>query len=291
VRSFLPADRPAVLELSRRALARPEEQLGNPAWETREELESELEGWDREPHETLFVEEDEGEVIGFGGVEVASGWEHADLFGPLVAEPYRGRKIRSELLEASIEAGRALGAARIMGSIGTRNTNCRILLELAGFRPIEGAQAMFRLTPLAHRPVSMPLESTIVRRGNPEDLAAALALYHECFPEGRFPEAIWQAGLERGTVYLAEETGEILALVDIDPSDRWIYHLGVAENARSRGLGAFLLSCALEDYWEEHPGESLGLSVAADNVPAIRLYRRQGFAPWLVLQTFELTLT
>jgi hypothetical protein len=30
--------------------------------------------------------------------------------------------------------------------------------------------------------------------------------------------------------------------------------------------------------------------VNADNVPAIRLYRRQGFAPWLVLQTFELAL-
>ena len=265
--------------------------MGNPAWETREELESELEGWDLEPQETLFVEEDEGKVIGFGGVEVASGWEHADLFGPLVAEAYRGRRIGSGLLEASIEAGRAHGAARIMGSVGTRNTNARILLERAGFRPIEGAQAMFRLTPLAHRAVSVRLESTVVRRGNPEDLAAALALYHECFPEGRFPESIWRAGLERGTVYLAEERGEILALVDIDSSDRWIYHLGVAENARSRGLGAFLLSCALEDYWEEHPGESLGLSVAADNVPAIRLYRRQGFAPWLVLQTFELSLT
>ena len=32
---------------------------------------------------------------------------------------------------------------------------------------------------------------------------------------------------------------------------------------------------------------ALGLDVDADNVPAIRLYRRQGFAPWLVLQTFE----
>jgi ribosomal protein S18 acetylase RimI-like enzyme len=279
-----------VLELSRRALARPQEQLGNPAWETREELESELEGWDREPHETLFVEEDDGDIIGFGGVEVASGWEHADLFGPLVAEGYRGGKLRTELLDASIATGRALGAHRIMGSVGTRNADCRILLERAGFRPIEGAQAMFRLTQLAHRRVEPPFDDTAVRRGRPSDLAATLALYHECFPEGRFPESVWRAGLERGTVYLAEEGRQIMALVDIDPSDRWIYHLGVARSARSRGLGAFLLSRALEDYWGEHPGESLGLSVSADNVPAIRLYRRQGFAPWLVLQTFELSL-
>jgi hypothetical protein len=30
--------------------------------------------------------------------------------------------------------------------------------------------------------------------------------------------------------------------------------------------------------------------VDRDNVPAIKLYRRQGFAPWLVLQSFELAL-
>jgi ribosomal protein S18 acetylase RimI-like enzyme len=48
-----------------------------------------------------------------------------------------------------------------------------------------------------------------------------------------------------------------------------------------------LLSRSLELFWGGHPGASLGLDVDADNVPAIRLYRRQGFAPWLVLQTFE----
>lgn len=129
-----------------------------------------------------------------------------------------------------------------------------------------------------------------VRRGRPGDLEVALALYHECFPQGRFPESVWRAGLERGTIYLAEEKGRALALVDIDPSDRWIYHLGVTESARSRGIGAVLLSSALQDYWAVHPGETLGLSVGADNLPAIRLYRRQGFMPWLVLQYFELTL-
>jgi ribosomal protein S18 acetylase RimI-like enzyme len=79
-------------------------------------------------------------------------------------------------------------------------------------------------------------------------------------------------------------------VVNIDPSDRWIYHLGVAESERSRGLGSYVLSRALSDYWSTHPGETLGLSVLADNVPALRLYRRQGFAPLLVLRPFELAL-
>ena len=42
LRRFGPQDRAAVLELSRRALQRPQEQVGNPIWTTVEELESEL---------------------------------------------------------------------------------------------------------------------------------------------------------------------------------------------------------------------------------------------------------
>ncbi len=64
----------------------------------------------------------------------------------------------------------------------------------------------------------------------------------------------------------------------------------MTESERSRGVGAYLLSRSLEEYWAEHPGETLGLDVKADNLPAIRLYRRQGFTPWLVLQTLELSL-
>ena len=128
------------------------------------------------------------------------------------------------------------------------------------------------------------------RRGEPGDLAGALALYRECFPDGQFPEEIWRRGLEQGNVYLAEDGERFVGLVDIDSSDRWVYHLGVTRSEREHGVGAFLLSRALESYWRVHPGETLGLSVGADNVPAVRIYRRQGFAPWLVLQYFELML-
>ena len=42
LRNFRSNDRSAVLELSRHALQRPAEQVGNPLWNTRDELESEL---------------------------------------------------------------------------------------------------------------------------------------------------------------------------------------------------------------------------------------------------------
>ena len=81
-----------------------------------------------------------------------------------------------------------------------------------------------------------------------------------------------------------------VAVLNIDPTDRWIYHVGVAQSERNRGVGGLLLSRSLEDYWRQHPGETLGLDVDRGNTPAIKLYRRQGFAPWLVFQTFELPL-
>jgi ribosomal protein S18 acetylase RimI-like enzyme len=290
LRSFRADDRSAVLELSRHALQQPAEQVGNPLWNTREELESELADWEVDPAETLLVEEEDDTVIAFGGVEISPGWEHADLFGPLVAAAYRGQKRGTVMLEASIERAEDRGAERLVAAVGTRNLNGRILLERAGFQQLEAASAIFRIARDDHRPVDPGPRGVTVRRGASSDLDTALRLYRECFPGGKFPDSAWRAGLEAGTVYLAESEGEALAVVDIDPSDRWIYHLGVIESERSHGVGSYILSRALVDYWENHSDESLGLSVRADNLPALRLYRRQGFAPLLVVESFELPL-
>ncbi len=279
-----------MLELSRHALQRPAEQVGNPLWKTRDELESELADWEMDPEETLLVEEHDGAVVGFGGVEVSPGWEHADLFGPLVAPEFRGRKLGTLLLEASIERAEDRGAERIVGSVGTRNLGGRLLLERAGFKQQGTASAIFRVTPADHRWVEPGPPGVTVRPGTSDDLDTALHLYRECFPGGVFPDAAWREGLEAGSVYLAEAEGTGLAIVNIDPSDRWIYHLGVTESERSHGVGSYILSRALADYWERRPGDALGLSVRADNLPALRLYRRQGFAPLLVVDSFELPL-
>jgi len=288
LRSFSRADSPAILELSRRALTRPEEQVGNPLWATRDELESELSDWDAPPEETLLVDDEEGQVVGFGGVEVAKGFSHADLFGPLIAPGYRGQKLGSELLDASVAIAVEHGRHSVVASVGPRNISGRMLLEHTGFHPRGAAKAVFRLVPDEHRPVADGPAGVEVRRGSAGDLDLALGLYHETFPEGLFPDEAWRDGLEQGSVYLAEREGTPLAFVNIDPSDRWAYQIGVVAEERSRGVGHYLLSRVLEDYWTEHPGEVLGLSVEADNLPAMRLLRRQGFAPWLVLQSYEL---
>jgi ribosomal protein S18 acetylase RimI-like enzyme len=290
LRSFAPRDRAAVLELSRHALQRPQEQVGNPLWTTAEELESELSDWEVPPEETLFVDEIDGEVVGFAGVEISPGFDHADLFGPLVAPSHRGQELGSMLLEAAIERAENRSAHRVVGAVGARNATGRLLLERAGFAPSGNATAVFRLTEADHRRVESGPEKLTVRPGAPDDLDVTMELYRECFPDGSFPESAWLAGLEQGAVSIGEADGAPRAMVNIDAADRWIYHLGVTESERDRGIGAYVLSEALAGYWSRHPGETLGLSVHADNLPALRLYRRQGFAPLLVLQAFELPL-
>ena len=290
LRSFGPQDRAAVLELSRHALQKPQEQIGNPLWTTAEELDSELSDWEVPPEETLFVDEIDEEVVGFAGVEITPGFDHADLFGPLVAPSHRGQKLGTMLLEAAIERAENRSARRVVGAVGARNATGRILLERAGFAPRGGTAAVFRLREPDHRRAASGPPDLEVRTGTLADLEATMHLYRECFPDGAFPESAWVAGLEQGAVYLGETGREARAIVNIDAADRWIYHLGVTASERDQGVGAYVLSEALAAYWSTHPGETLGLSVAADNLPALRLYRRQGFAPLLVLQSFELLL-
>jgi ribosomal protein S18 acetylase RimI-like enzyme len=288
LRSFEARDRKAVVDLSRHALARPSEHVGNPVWGSVEDLERETADWSPPPEETLFVAEEEDQVVGFGGVELPRGFDHAEVFGPLVAPAAQGHRLGTALLEASLELARSAGANAAFEAVGIQNTGGRILLERHGFVARGGPQATYQLRPADHRPLQDPPEGVVIRRAKPEDLHLMLDLYHEGFPEGRFPEAVWVENIERGTVYVAEARGQVVAVLNIDPGDRWIYHVAVAESERNRRVGSYLLSRALEDYWREHPGEILGLDVGADNVPAIRLYRRQGFAPQQVLQTFEL---
>ena len=290
LRSYRPADAARVVELSRLTLARPEFQVGNPVWTTTEELESELDDWEPPPEETLLVAEDGRRIVAFGGVELPRNFRHAELFGPLVSAEARGHRLGTGLLEASIERARRDGVEAVIGAIGTRNAAGRILLERHAFRVRGRPQATFRLRPEDHRPLAEPPEGVVIRVAGEDDLPAALALYRECFPHGRFPDAVWSENVATGSVYAAEVEGEIVAVLNVDPHDRWIYHVGVTESERNRGVGSYLLSRSLEEYWHDHPGQPLGLDVDADNVPAIRLYRRQGFAPWLVLQTFELRL-
>jgi GNAT superfamily N-acetyltransferase len=287
LRSFRSEDASAVLELSRRAQTREEEQVGTPLWASRDELDAELSGLDRRPEETLRIAEDEGVVAGCGGIELE---DEALLFGPVVAPAFRGRKVGRTLLKASVELARAEGVGRLVGSVGVRNIGGRLMLERNGFEPHGGPVAVYQLRPEQHRAVESPLHPGITTRvAAADELPTVLPLFRECFPRSALSDEVWRRALGRGQVRLSEEHGVPIALVRINPARRRVLH-GVTTSARERGIGGYVLSEALEAYWREHPGETLRLTAPVENVPASRIYRHQGFAPWLLLQLFELAL-
>jgi ribosomal protein S18 acetylase RimI-like enzyme len=287
LRSFRAEDAEAVLALSRRAQTREEEQVGTPLSWTREELDAELSGLDRAPEETLRIAIDEGAVAGVGGIELD---DEALLFGPLVSPVFRGRKVGRTLLAASLELARAKEVERLVASIGARNIGGRLMLERNGFEPRGGPVALYRLIPGLHHPVERPIHAGVTtRRAGPADRHAVLDLCHECLARSALSDEAWTRSVDRGQVLVSEEDGAPIAVVRINPSSRKVFH-GVTNAARARGLGGFILSQSLEDYWRAHPGEELRLTVPVENVPAARIYRHQGFAPWLLLQQFELAL-
>jgi GNAT superfamily N-acetyltransferase len=164
------------------------------------------------------------------------------------------------------------------------------MLENNGFEPRGGPMAVYRLSPGSHHPVEAPAHPGVkTRLAGSDDIPAVLALCHECLARSALSDVVWARSVDRGQVRLAEEHSQPVAVVRINPSRRRVFH-GVTEGARARGLGGFVLSQSLEDYWREHPADELRLTVPVENVPASRIYRHQGFAPWLLLQPFELVL-
>jgi GNAT superfamily N-acetyltransferase len=287
LRSFRPDDAHALLELSRRAQTREEEQVGTPLWATRQELEDELGGLDRRPEETIWVAEDDRAVAGCGGIELE---DEALLFGPMVAPSFRGRKVGRTLLAASIELARAERVERLVASIGMRNVGGRLMLERNGFEPRGGPVAVYQLKPELHRPVDTPTHPGITTRiADAVELQSVLPICRECFARSALSDDVWRRALERGQVRVSEEHGAVVAIVRINPARRRVFH-GVTPEARARGIGGFVLSEVLEEYWRDHPGEVLRLTAPVENVPARRIYRHQGFLPWLLLQPFELVL-
>ena len=75
-----------------------------------------------------------------------------------------------------------------------------------------------------------------------------------------------------------------IGLAAIDGVGRWVSLLAVQPG--TRGIAGELLSRSLRAWWDERPGEWLGLTVRADNVAAVDQYRRQGFDPWLVVARY-----
>lgn len=79
--------------------------------------------------------------------------------------------------------------------------------------------------------------------------------------------------LDQRTLFIAEEQGEILGYLSMNPQDGFVPALYLSPAARGKGTGRLLLDAAKA----AHP-DGLELTVFERNTEALRFYAREGFA-------------
>lgn len=121
-----------------------------------------------------------------------------------------------------------------------------------------------------------------MRRATVEDLPACAAIINdyidatEWLPRVLDRQAIealfCPALLEARTVFVAEDKGETVGYLSMNPEDGFVPALYLSRNARRRGLGTALLDAA-----KSARPQGLSLTVFETNDDALRFYRREGF--------------
>jgi GNAT superfamily N-acetyltransferase len=274
----------AIAELARNVSAHPDEALGNWEWSDASELERELDRWRVSPTQTLFVAREAGRVVGFCGVECYPSDAIGLVHGPVVDASARGRGIGRALFEVALRTAGSHGASELWAATGRDNRRGQALLGEAGFAR-DGACALFHLEHATHTPIEAAPD---VRRATSDDLSDVLALAEalgddifmsldelaEALADPRWQ--IWIAGLPNA-----------LSIACIDPDEQWVRVLATHEEARRRGLGAAVLSAALEAWWADRSETPVCLTVRADSLANLTQYRRLGFEPRLVVARFS----
>jgi GNAT superfamily N-acetyltransferase len=284
VAPFQGDDVEAIAELCRDCASRPEDSLGNWEWCNAAELAQQLERWEVSPRSTLFVARAAGRVIGFCGVECYPREGIGLVHGPLVAPGSRGRGVSKALFEVALRNGVTSGAAELWAATGRDNRRAQALYGEAGFSRDE-VTALFQLEQEAHTPLALQPH---VRRVNPNDLPEVLALAESLGDDLHMTLDELATALADPSwhIWVAGEP-EPLALIAIDPSERWVQALATREDARRRGLGALLLSAAVDAWWADRHEGALGLSVRAESLAIVTQYHRLGFQPAIVVARFS----
>ena len=208
------------------------------------------------PRRRCCVDEEDGEVVGFGGVEVAEGFATLTSSGrsSRPATAARSSAASSSTRPSSDRASST--AARASSARSARATSPAACCSSAtGFHPRGRPKAVFRLAPEEHRPWPNGPEGVEVRRGDADDLEPALRSLPRDLPRGPLPgRGLARRASRRGSVYLAERDGRTARV----PQHRPERPLGLPDRrhragalARRRPLPP--LARRSQDYWTRAP--------------------------------------
>lgn len=262
IRRYERADFDSVAGLAVEASASPATACGQPDVASENEFAAD---YGHRPLETEgWVAESSGVVVGFCAGQVRN--EVVLVDGPIVSALWRGRGIGTALFGKVEDDATAHGAQAI--EIGVRATNVRGWAFLAS-RGYEPNREIFVYEAHARKRVCFPsAEGYLLTDLKPKHLLPFLMVMQECFPGYRLPstpQRLFEP--DKMKIFLAtgakdQVAGAITAFYYPEDGIGYIYHLGVAEAHRRRGLAHMLLVAACDWLWKEHQPTFIGVSTA-----------------------------
>jgi mycothiol synthase len=275
LRSLSPVDRDAVAELAREL----EADIGYRVATTAADVGDWWSGVDLASDSCAIAAA--GRLLAAGWILPRDGVAHQ--YG-LVAPSARGRGHGSRVVEHGEARARELGLARIRAGALGADAAAAELLRRRGYAAanhylelvLELAAAPAAATPTGIRIAPFRVEDA---RLFYETIGTAFADNWD-FVSTPF-EQWYEQRIVNGDMslsYLARDGDEVAGAIRCDADRRglgWIAALGVLPAWRSRGIGRALLLHAFRAFWERGQPH-VGLGVAADNEPALRLYESVG---------------
>lgn len=268
IRPMVPGDYPVVAQISNEAAA--QALVGLPSWETATEVAATLASL--RPAEFVVAEDENSQIVGFAGYTLTEDGGAA-LYGPLVTTG--GHGIGAWLATRIESMARHHGAAYCSMLIGLTNRSGAAWAEWRGYQlDTEYPETLLAWVYPGELKPEQWHEGATVRRARPEDLDRVESLYRSCYQADTATRSDWADWLF--FTWVIEEQGEVEGLLHMDQPAAMIRQLCVKPEARRHGMGARLVSEAIEAFWKERPAK-VGIILPLDNQSGVSLIRRIGF--------------
>jgi diamine N-acetyltransferase len=243
-----------------------------------------------------------------------------ELWRFYVDRPWQGRGVAPALMDAALDAARALDGRSIWLGVWEQNARAIAFYTKRAFVDVGSHQFMLGSDRQTDRVLvrSLKLErgvDAVVRAATAADLpalgrlGALLVRHHTTFDRRRFiapvnPESLYEDFLraemrsDDAVVLVAERGGRIVgyAFASIEPASMkelratagFIHDVLVEEPARGASIGTRLVNAAIA-WLRDHGADRVMLCSAEQNVGAQQLFTRLGFRRTMVEMTRELT--
>lgn len=241
------------------------------------------------PVEGFQLAYDGDRLVGVFGVDADPEISRAWLYGPLV-EHADWHSVADELYAASMKViPDGISGQDLFCDI--RNSNLAAFAKRHGF-PLRSENAVVTLERADYKKTSPHETLFSIVDYSPEFFKQFESCHSLLFPTTYFTARQIVEKLDSTRrLFLGLENGMMkgyhFCKVETDTRSGYIDFIGVDESARGRGLGAFLLATGIDWMLSFPKVDKISLTVNADNVPALKLYKNFGFVTERVMRGYR----